>query len=592
MKNSPSLPVFKYFWKKFNAYPVAGWFVSITTVTYNVIIGVFIPLLLKKFFDVVYSNPLPLTQEIFHYLQILILCIAATYALKIIIKTACDLSSTIWLEPNIFNDMERDAFNKIHSLSINFFSETKIGSLISKVFRLQGSFRSVFLGVTDGLISPGVQFLIALGVIISQSWRLGLVFSIWGILIITITLLLIHRKMHLDRLRAQAESTVSGYYADTATNYMSIKLFTSFSQESQSFEKVMGERKEALVRSWHLSTLITLVQTGLLAIAEVAILWIALKLWHTGSVSIGTIILIQTMIFALTPQILGLGTTLKNIFRAITDSEEIVEILALTPEITDPQHPETVSMDVGHIMLKDVSFAYEEKPVFINFSLEIPPGQKVGLVGYSGSGKSTLTKLLLRLIDPQSGSITVDGQTISAITQDDLRSKISYVPQDPLLFHRSIRDNIAYGKSDATDEEVITAAKKANAHDFIMHIPDGYNATVGERGVKLSGGERQRVTIARAMLKEAPILILDEATSSLDTLSEQAIQKAFDKLMKGRTTIVVAHRLSTVQKLDRIIVLDKGIIIEDGSPEELLKLGGIYAKLWNTQHDGILGTLE
>jgi ATP-binding cassette subfamily B protein len=226
--------------------------------------------------------------------------------------------------------------------------------------------------------------------------------------------------------------------------------------------------------------------------------------------------------------------------------------------------------------------------LFNKFSLSVKSGEKIGLVGHSGSGKTTITKLLLRFMDVQSGEILIDGQDISKIKQDDLRRNISYVPQDPILFHRSLRENIAYGKSDASQEEIVAASKAANAHDFITSLPEGYDTLVGERGIKLSGGERQRVAIARAMLKDAPILILDEATSALDSISERHIQEAFERLMKGRTTLAIAHRLSTIQKMDRIVVFSNGKISEQGTHSELTKNSGVYAELWQEQSSGFI----
>ncbi len=246
-------------------------------------------------------------------------------------------------------------------------------------------------------------------------------------------------------------------------------------------------------------------------------------------------------------------------------------------------------MEKGAIEIDNITFAYaDSSEVFSDFSLSIPAGQKVGLVGHSGSGKTTITKLLLRFLDVDNGSIHIDGQDIRYVSQNDLRSKIAYVPQDPLLFHRSIAENIAYGRPDATHEEIVAVAKRAHAHEFIERLSHGYNTLVGERGVRLSGGERQRIAIARAMIKDAPILLLDEATSALDSVSERHIQHAFTDLMKGRTTIVIAHRLSTIQSMDRIVVFERGEIVEDGTHETLIKKDGVYANLWKQQSSGFI----
>ena len=255
----------------------------------------------------------------------------------------------------------------------------------------------------------------------------------------------------------------------------------------------------------------------------------------------------------------------------------------------DPKNREALKIREGQIVFKNVSFSYTGgNPVLKNFNLNIASGERVGLVGSSGAGKSTITKLLLRFADTVEGSILIDGQDIKNITQNELRSVISYVPQESILFHRTIRENISYSKPNATDEEIIAVAKKAHADEFVSKLPHGYDTLVGERGVKLSGGERQRIAIARAMLKDSPILVLDEATSSLDSISESYIQEAFGELMKGKTTIVIAHRLSTIQKMDRIIVLDRGQILEEGTHQELLKKDGLYADLWNHQTGGFL----
>jgi ATP-binding cassette subfamily B protein len=284
-----------------------------------------------------------------------------------------------------------------------------------------------------------------------------------------------------------------------------------------------------------------------------------------------------------------LGRSLTKALKALTDMKEIVDILDEVPDILDPEKPEKLRMKNGQIVFDSVSFKYKEgSAVFADLNLTIQPGERIGLVGHSGAGKSTITKLLLRFADVSVGQILIDGQDIRLVTQDDLRSVISYVPQESILFHRSIRDNIAYSKPEATEFEIEDAARKAHAHEFIIKLSKGYDTLVGERGVKLSGGERQRVAIARVMLKNSPILVLDEATSSLDSISESYIQEAFDELMKGKTTLVIAHRLSTIQKMDRIVVLEDGKVVEIGTHKELIKNKGKYADLWEHQSGGFV----
>ncbi len=318
-------------------------------------------------------------------------------------------------------------------------------------------------------------------------------------------------------------------------------------------------------------------------------LYLVLSMWAKGQISIGVVVLVQLYTSQLFDQVWNLNFTIRNFGRSVTDAKEMVEIFETPIDIKDPEKPEKSKIKNGNILFDNVTFEYKDgKDIFKKFNLEIPAGQKVGFVGHSGSGKTTITNLLLRFEDVQNGAIKIDGQDIRNITQDDLRQNISYVPQEPALFHRTLRENIAYGKPLAKEKEILAASKKAHADEFIQEFKEGYETLVGERGVKLSGGQRQRVAIARVMLKDAPILVLDEATSSLDSISENFIQSAFDEAMKGRTTLVIAHRLSTIQKMDRIVVLDKGKIVEDGTHTELLAKNGYYQKLWQAQKGGMI----
>jgi len=286
------------------------------------------------------------------------------------------------------------------------------------------------------------------------------------------------------------------------------------------------------------------------------------------------------------------SSVIRNYNRSIGDAQEAVATLNTAPAVKDSEEPTELRVEHGSIDIKSMYFAHDEaaelKTLFKDFNLHIKPGEKIGLVGHSGSGKTSLTRLLLRFMDIDSGEIQIDGINIADVRQENLREVLSYVPQEPLLFHRSIKENINYGKPAASQAEIISVAKKAHAHEFIKDLPKGYDTLVGERGVKLSGGQRQRIAIARAMLKNAPILVLDEATSALDSESELLIQDALWKLMEGRTAIVIAHRLSTIQRMDRIVVLEDGRIVEQGSHKKLLKANGTYARLWAHQSGGFL----
>jgi ABC-type multidrug transport system fused ATPase/permease subunit len=312
-------------------------------------------------------------------------------------------------------------------------------------------------------------------------------------------------------------------------------------------------------------------------------------LWDKGIFTIGELIMVTALMISIQSTLVYIGMNMNGFIRRYGEVEEGLVDIVLPHEIVDTKEAKKINVTTGEIVFSHVNFNYEDNNVFSNFNLAIDSGERVGLVGTSGAGKTTLVSLLLRQHELNSGSITIDGQDISLVTQDSVRENIAVVPQEPLLFHRSIRDNIAYGKSNAIKGEIISVAKKAQADEFIKVLPSGYDTFVGERGVKLSGGQKQRVALARAMLKNAPILVLDEATSALDSESEVAIQKALHELMKGKTVIAIAHRLSTLREMDRIIVIDLGKIVESGTHDELVKTGGLYERLWKHQAGGFLG---
>jgi ABC-type multidrug transport system fused ATPase/permease subunit len=328
-------------------------------------------------------------------------------------------------------------------------------------------------------------------------------------------------------------------------------------------------------------------------IIEVGLLYGATVFWSKGLLTIGDFVLIQAYLLTTFDRLVSINRELRRFFDAFADSSEMAYMLELPHGVEDAPRATPLAVSKGAIAFNNVHFEFHDgKPVLHDFSISIRGKERVALVGPSGAGKSTVTKLLLRFFDIGGGSITIDGQNISEVTQATLRDAVSYVPQEPVLFHRSLMENIRYGRRDATDEEVFEAAKKAHCHEFISGLPENYGTYVGERGVKLSGGERQRVAIARAILKNSPILILDEATSSLDSESEAYIQDALEVLMKGKTVVVIAHRLSTIMKMDRILVVEGGKVVAEGTHQELLEHRGLYQKLWSIQAGGFLDTGE
>ncbi len=376
---------------------------------------------------------------------------------------------------------------------------------------------------------------------------------------------------------------------DSITNSFSVRLFARMKHERENLDQRLEAEYRTIRVSSEYAERIRWFQFSAAAALKVGMLWFALRLWSSGHIAVGDFVMAVSLSLLLINEARNLARRLLELFDHAGNVAHGVRTLVCEHELVDAPHAQARVITQGHIRFEDVSFGYTPgKPVFEHLSVEIPAGQRVGLVGLSGSGKSSFVSLLLRLYDVQAGTIRIDGMPITDLTQDALRSQIGLIPQDPSLFHRSLRENIRYGRPEADDADVIDAARKALADEFIQALPEGYEAFVGERGVKLSGGQRQRIAIARVILKDAPVLVLDEATSALDSLTEQAIQQALDKAMRGKTVIVVAHRLSTIAHLDRILVFDAGRIVEDGSHAELLASRGAYWRLWSRQAGGFL----
>lgn len=401
----------------------------------------------------------------------------------------------------------------------------------------------------------------------------------------------ITRQMPVNTQAAEAESAETAALADAVTNIDTIRAFGNENYENKRFAKAalkVLNANDKLSKEVFKSEALSHVQTNTFRV--IAVVAGLMAVTHSNA-NISLLYLLISYTQAIVNQILQFSRIVRNINRSLGDAVEMNGILALKPEIQDSVHTEKDLIHRGSIEFNHVTFYYPEEPddpLFSDLCLRIKPGEKVGLVGPSGGGKTTITKLLLRFMDIPDGEITIDGQNIAHIRQNDLRHRIAYVAQEPMLFHRSLKDNISYGNLDASEKEIEAVAKMAHAHEFISRLNQGYDTLVGERGIKLSGGQRQRVAIARAMLKNAPILVLDEATSALDSVSEILIQDALWKLMENRTAIVIAHRLSTIQQMDRIIVLDRGKIAEQGTHKELLIHNGVYSQLWTRQSGGFM----
>ncbi|HSX42938.1 MAG TPA: ABC transporter ATP-binding protein [Candidatus Saccharimonadales bacterium] len=496
------------------------------------------------------------------------------------------------LEGNVERDMAREVFDHLQQQSATFHANTFGGSMVSHTSKLLGSYIR-FADTTIFMVAPMVVTLLFVTIILGfhSFWYAATLF-VFAIFYTVSSFYVTGPARRLGAEQAARESEQTGVLADAITNVMAIKSFAGLGQENKRFARATDRTRQSLfvMAGAHQKQQVYfgVVLSGLWIIA----LTMAVFGVVNHHANIATAFLILNYTSTITTQLFQFSNNaLRTYNRALGDAADMIETLHITPEIQDPEHPVVAHMPEGNIRFQDVTFKHDgsDGALFQGLNLHIKPGEKVGLVGHSGSGKTTFTRLLLRFSDIQSGSITIDGQDITSVTQDDLRRHIAYVPQEPLLFHRSIAENIAYGAPGASKQAIEAAARMAHAHEFIATLPEGYNTLVGERGVKLSGGQRQRIAIARAMLKNAPILALDEATSALDSESEVLIQQALWKLMEGRTAIVIAHRLSTIQKMDRIIVLDNGSIVEEGSHKELIaQKNGIYARLWAHQSGGFI----
>lgn len=579
--------ILKYVWPQVQKHKWAFYFILIGFSIRVFFAEIITPLYFKKIIDI-FSKGDPssyLTSDnIFLLLYIII-------GIHVFVFFIARITKLVFLkfEIDVIRDLRNFAFQKIEQNSQTFFANIFAGSLVTKARRFVGAFESSF----DIFIYNFLKFFVILigvfTVLLFQSPIISLVFGIWIFIHISVVAFFVKKKVEYDLLEAEQDSKISGRLADVFSNILAVKFFSARDREIDSFGKYTSEGAKRSKQSSFLGARIDLLQHLFIICVQSVTLYLMIVLWLDGKMSVGTIVLIETYIVIIAVNLWDFGNSLTKFMKSTADMKEMVDIFEIIPDIMDPKHPEIAKMHEGHIVFKNVHFKYQMgDEVLSNFNLDIKPGERVGIVGHSGAGKSTLTKLLLRFNDVTEGGIAIDGQDIRNVLQDDLRSRISYVPQEPILFHRPIKENINYGKPNATSEEVVEVARKAHADEFISKLPNGYDTLVGERGVKLSGGERQRVAIARAMLKDSPILVLDEATSSLDSISEFYIQDAFNELMKGKTTLVIAHRLSTIQKMDRIIVLDGGRIVEEGTHGELLKKEGLYADLWNHQTGGFL----
>ncbi|WP_404405339.1 ABC transporter ATP-binding protein [Pelagibacterium halotolerans] len=482
--------------------------------------------------------------------------------------------------------------------SMSYFQDEFAGRIATKVMQTSLAVRETVMKLLDVVNYVVIYFIGAIVLVALTDWRLMLPFLVWLAAYGAVLSYFIPRLGKVSQLQADARSMMTGRIVDSYTNIATVKLFSHSTREETYARESMDEFLKTVHRQMRMVTILDTSITTLNALLLFSVAALGIWLWLGGAMTAGAIAVATGLVMRFQGMSHWIMWEMSALFENIGTVRDGINSISLPRMVGDAPGAKPLGRVKGHIEFRDVAFTYDRKGqeqsrVIEGLNLDIRPGEKIGLVGRSGAGKSTIVNLLLRFYDRQAGEILVDGNDIATVTQDSLRANIGVVTQDTSLLHRSVRENIKYGRPDASDEDMIAAAKKAEAHDFILGLADakgrtGYDAHVGERGVKLSGGQRQRIAIARVLLKDAPILVLDEATSALDSEVEAAIQSQFNMLMEGKTVIAIAHRLSTIAAMDRLIILDEGKVVEEGTHAELVETGGTYARLWARQSGGFI----
>ena len=588
LKNKPnSKEIFRLFWKTSAPYKhrrnLAIFFAMLTLVV-TIFVG---PLIIAQLLSIIQHNQLHDAKNIW--------TLIALYGVSELWSSVIGWRLVLYLVWTFETAMQRDlyaqCFNKLTNQTLFFHSNKFGGSLVSQTNKLVGAVESFWDTIIWSVLPLVVSLVGSIIVLSTLLWQYALFLLIFSIVFSIVVYYGSKPMAKLTKKEAKASNKLNGQLADVISNVLAVKSSGAEATEQKFFAKTVSSWRNSSLDVMRGFLKVSTIYSSINMVIKIGAIAFAVYAAQNNLVSVASVYLIITYTGSVAHELWNMNGIMRNYNRIIGNANDMVEILQ-TPTTLIDKSDSKLEVTNGEISMDKITFTHDEgqgDTLFHDFSLDIKPGEKIGLVGASGSGKTTLTKLLLRFADIDSGKITIDGQDISEVTQASLRAKIAYVPQEPLLFHRSVRENIAYGRPDATDAEIEEAAKKAGAYDFIVGLKDGFDTMVGERGIKLSGGQRQRVAIARAILKDAPILVLDEATSALDSESEALIQKSLETLMENRTSIVIAHRLSTIAKLDRIIVLKDGKIVEDGSHDELInKKRGVYAKLWARQSGGFI----
>ena len=584
-KNIRFTRILWYFWQELKKHPKLILYVLLGAVASN-IAGAFAPTYLKTFIDTVSRGATPALASIAFGSVIGYIVLKG---ISIIMNRLSYWGLAI-MEARAMATLHETSFAKLIRHGHTFFTNNFTGALTQKLGKFPKSLERIVDIIVMQTIPLIIWVSISLYVVYMHSPIIALIIFMGIASFFLFNYYYIRKTAPYDSLASSADSALSAGIADSISNHLAIQVFASEKVETQSVVELSQDLQKKRIRRWLRYTSMFAVQAILFLVVEFFILRYSIIQWELGLITAGTIVLFQVYIIGLITRLGDFSQVFRQLAEAFSDAQELVSVLDRPIEITDVVGAVVTPPQKGLIEFKNTGFSYsEENEVISDLTLTISSGEKIALVGMSGSGKSTLFKLLLRLHDATTGELLIDSLPVTDYSQEALRSSIAYVPQESSLFHRTLMENIRYGRLNATDEEVRDAARTAECLEFIENLPHGFETLVGERGIKLSGGERQRVAIARAVLKNAPILLLDEATSALDSHSELAIQHALEALMENRTVIAIAHRLSTIKKMDRIIVLGDGKILEQGTHDELLeKEGSVYRNLWELQVGGFI----
>jgi len=573
-----------FYWsilKEHRWYAIATLMIGVTLNAYQIAMFPFAIERVYSIFD--YMGP-----DFWAYARNIMILVAAMFFVPMPLRMLRDAYGSK-RRPRLRQKIRARIYDWLYTSDYKFFLDKNVGFIQSQAANIYGNFHELTLGIGVQVLGLVLGLVIIFGLLLQIHWSIAAIICGQGAIVLAWHLLSVRRHARLRSEDSKVQSKLSGTVSDSIMNYATIKIFASADYEQK---HIATDNKEYLKTNWAANKFRILNYQSLFFVTDalyLSTILFCIYLFYNGIMNVAGFALALAAWNRFENNFRRLGDIITSTTKDYAEAKQAWNEIIVPPAVVDKTGAKPLNIKRGEIDLRGISFRYDNKnDVIKNLSLKVKPGEKIGLVGLSGAGKTTLSHLLLRLFDVQRGGIYVDGQNIKNARQDSLRKQIAFVPQDPALFNRALGENIGYAKPDATIDEIQRAAQLADVHDFIMSTEKGYDTVVGNRGIKLSGGQRQRIAIARAILKDAPILILDEATAALDSETEATIQKSFDALMRGRTTVVIAHRLSTLRKMDRIIVMEHGGIAEQGSHAALLKKNGIFAKLWKMQSGGFI----